>query len=101
LRTRAAGSEGALTKGPFNALPPIYDLNNALVSYLLTGHEAFVTAASQIVLPVVAIECGYADYQHMVRDFGHFTNTRPNAWLEEDSTSPEHVLRPASAGGLL
>jgi hypothetical protein len=43
--TTGAGSEGALTKGPFNALPPIIDLNNALVSYLLTGSEAFVTAA--------------------------------------------------------
>src|SRR6516164_11788522 len=32
--TTGAGSEGALTKGPFNALPPIYDLNAALVSYL-------------------------------------------------------------------
>ena len=30
--TTGAGSEGALTKGPFNALPPIIDLNNALVS---------------------------------------------------------------------
>jgi phosphoenolpyruvate carboxykinase (diphosphate) len=29
--TTGAGSEGALTKGPFNALPPIIDLNNALV----------------------------------------------------------------------
>jgi hypothetical protein len=46
--TTGAGSEGALTKGPFNALPPIYDLNNALVSYLLTGHEAFVTAAGYV-----------------------------------------------------
>jgi len=43
--TTGAGSEGALTKGPFNALPPIIDLNNALVSYILTGHQAFVTAA--------------------------------------------------------
>ena len=39
------GSEGALTKGPFNALPPIIDLNNALVSFVLTGHHTFVTAA--------------------------------------------------------
>jgi phosphoenolpyruvate carboxykinase (diphosphate) len=46
--TTGAGSEGALTKGPFNALPPIYDLNNALVSYLLTGHEAFITAAGHV-----------------------------------------------------
>ncbi len=43
--TTGAGSEGALTKGPFNALPPIIDLNDALVSYLLTGYEVFVTAA--------------------------------------------------------
>ncbi|MDF2774050.1 MAG: hypothetical protein K0S86_3547 [Geminicoccaceae bacterium] len=42
--------------------------------------------------PVVAIECGYADYQHMVKDFRYFTNATPNVWLQEDSTSPEHVL---------
>jgi len=46
--TTGAGSEGALTKGPFNALPPIIDLNNALVSYLLTGENGFVTAAGYI-----------------------------------------------------
>ena len=46
--TTGAGSEGALTKGPFNALPPILDLNAALVSYLLTGHGAFVTAAGYV-----------------------------------------------------
>jgi hypothetical protein len=43
--TTGAGSEGALTKGPFNALPPIYDLNAALVSYILTDSSAFITAA--------------------------------------------------------
>jgi hypothetical protein len=46
--TTGAGSEGALTKGPFNALPPIIDLNNALVSFILTGHHAFVTAAGYV-----------------------------------------------------
>jgi hypothetical protein len=46
--TTGAGSEGALTKGPFNALPPIIDLNNALVSWLLTGHGGFVTAAGWV-----------------------------------------------------
>jgi hypothetical protein len=46
--TTGAGSEGALTKGPFNALPAIYDLNAALVSYLLTGHNGFVTAAGYV-----------------------------------------------------
>jgi hypothetical protein len=46
--TTGAGSEGALTKGPFNALPPIMDLNNALVSFILAGHNAFVTAAGYV-----------------------------------------------------
>ena len=46
--TTGAGSEGALTKGPFNALPPIIDLNNALVSWLLTGFQGFVTAAGYV-----------------------------------------------------
>jgi len=46
--TTGAGSEGALTKGPFNALPPIIDLNNALVSWVLTGHRGFVTAAGYL-----------------------------------------------------
>ena len=43
--TTGAGSEGALTKGPFNAPLPITDLNNALVSYILTGLAGFSTAA--------------------------------------------------------
>lgn len=46
--TTGAGSEGALTKGPFNALPPIYDLNSAFVSYAITGYEGFVTAAGYV-----------------------------------------------------
>jgi hypothetical protein len=46
--TTGAGSEGALTKGPFNALPPIIDLNNALVGWVLTGHHGFVTATGWI-----------------------------------------------------
>lgn len=46
--TTGAGSEGALTKGPFNALLPITDLNNALVSYLLTGLAGFSTPAGHI-----------------------------------------------------
>ena len=46
--TTGAGSEGALTKGPFNALPPIIDLNNALVSWVLTEHNGFVTAAGYV-----------------------------------------------------
>lgn len=46
--TTGAGSEGALTKGPFNALRPTADLNNALVSFILTGYAGFSTAAGHI-----------------------------------------------------
>jgi hypothetical protein len=46
--TTGAGSEGALTKGPFNALPPIIDLNAALVSYLLTEYPVFLSAAGYV-----------------------------------------------------
>ncbi len=46
--TTGAGSEGALTKGPFNALRPTADLNNALVSFILTGYAGFSTAAGYI-----------------------------------------------------
>jgi len=46
--TTGAGSEGALTKGPFNALPATTDLNNALLSYILTDYHVFSTAAGFI-----------------------------------------------------
>jgi len=46
--TTGAGSEGALTKGPFNALCATADLNNALVSMLLTGYAGFSSAAGYI-----------------------------------------------------
>ncbi len=46
--TTGAGTEGALTKGPFNALSPVTDLNNALVSFILTGYSGFTTAAGYI-----------------------------------------------------
>jgi len=46
--TTGAGSEGALTKGPFNMLRATADLNNALVGYLLTGHGGFSSSAGYI-----------------------------------------------------
>ncbi|WP_297299855.1 hypothetical protein [uncultured Methylovirgula sp.] len=46
--TTGAGSEGALTKGPFNAIQTTADLNNALVSMLLTGYGGFSSAAGFI-----------------------------------------------------
>ena len=46
--TTGVGSEGALTKGPFNALRPTVDLNNALVSFILTGYPSFSSSAGHI-----------------------------------------------------
>ncbi len=46
--TTGAGSEGALTKGPFNSLSATADLNTALVSFMLCGYDGFSTAAGFI-----------------------------------------------------
>lgn len=46
--TTGAGSEGALTKGPFNMLVTTTDLNNALLSNILTGYNGFSTAAGHV-----------------------------------------------------
>ena len=46
--TTGAGSEGALTKSPFNALPPIYDLNAALLSYALGSYDGWLSSAGYI-----------------------------------------------------
>lgn len=46
--TTGAGSEGALTKGPFNALMPSIDLNSMVVSMILTELGGFSTPAGHI-----------------------------------------------------
>ncbi|MEM6691026.1 MAG: hypothetical protein AAF664_16480, partial [Planctomycetota bacterium] len=46
--TTGAGSEGALTKAPFNALMPSVDLNSMVVSMILTGLGGFSTPAGHI-----------------------------------------------------
>ena len=46
--TTGAGSEGALTKGPFNAVIPTADINTALVSMILTSLAGYSTAAGHI-----------------------------------------------------
>ena len=46
--TTGAGSEGALTKGPFNSLLPVVDLNAAILSYIVSDYEGFTTAAGYI-----------------------------------------------------
>jgi hypothetical protein len=43
-----AGSEGALTKGPFNAIRTTADLNAALVSMVLTNLSGFSSAAGHV-----------------------------------------------------
>ena len=42
------GSEGALTKAPFNALPTVYDLNASLLSYALGGYDGWLSSAGYI-----------------------------------------------------
>jgi hypothetical protein len=46
--TTGAGSEGALTKGPFNALRTTADLNAALVGLILTGYPVYSSAAGYV-----------------------------------------------------
>lgn len=46
--TTGAGTEGALTKGPFNALVPTADLNNSLLAFILCGYNGFSSAAGYI-----------------------------------------------------
>lgn len=46
--TTGAGSEGAMTKGPFNMLRPAADLNAAFVSMVLTDLAGYSTAAGFI-----------------------------------------------------
>ena len=46
--TVGAGLEGAMTKAPFNALCAITDLNNALISFALTGYDGWLSSAGYI-----------------------------------------------------
>ena len=40
----------------------------------------------------VALDSGYYDYQHLVRDFKEFTSLTPNAFLLADGQSPERAF---------
>ena len=40
----------------------------------------------------VALDLGYYDYQHLVRDFKEFTSLTPNGFLLADGHSPERVF---------
>jgi len=79
--TTGAGSEGALTKGPFNALNMCYDLNASIVSMILTGLGGFSTAAGHI---GPEIEVGH--------DISMFV---PEIWcrLRPEEREPEFLIR--------
>ena len=70
-----------------------------LYSRLARFHHAHVFKAAHPVVAwaTVAMEFGYTDYQHMVRDFKQFANATPRAWLLEDAASPEIFLARCSA----
>jgi hypothetical protein len=78
--TTGAGSEGALTKGPFNALRPTADLNNALVSFILTGYAGYSSSAGYIG-PNVRVD---HDISLLV----------PEVWarLDEEERNPEFLI---------
>ncbi|MCA6438553.1 MAG: helix-turn-helix domain-containing protein [Sediminibacterium sp.] len=40
----------------------------------------------------IAIQTGYSDYQHLVKDFKQFTGTLPNTFIQECLNNPERVL---------
>ncbi|MDR2737580.1 MAG: hypothetical protein LBB18_01400 [Puniceicoccales bacterium] len=46
--TTGAGLEGAMTKGPFNSLSSVYDLNASLLSFILSGYSGFLSAAGYV-----------------------------------------------------
>ena len=46
--TTGAGSEGALTKAPFNALPAVFDLNSSFLSFVLSGYDGWLSSAGFI-----------------------------------------------------
>ena len=78
--TTGAGSEGALTKGPFNALMPSTDMNNMIVSMILTGLGGYSTAAGHI---GPRFEVGH-DISLLI----------PEVWcrLSPEERSPQHMI---------
>ncbi|MDR2201114.1 MAG: hypothetical protein LBN94_03335 [Puniceicoccales bacterium] len=46
--TTGAGLEGVMTKAPFNALSQIIDLNNAFLSFVVSGYQGYISSAGVI-----------------------------------------------------
>lgn len=79
--TTGAGSEGALTKGPFNAVIPTADLNTALVSMILTDLPGYSTAAGYV--------GPYAKFEHDI------SLLVPEIWsrMSPDERDPQFLIR--------
>ena len=78
--TTGFGSEGALTKGPFNAIRTIVDLNNFLVYMALTGDPGFSTA------------CGFVGNKYQVdHDISYWV---PEMWarMSESERDPQKLI---------
>jgi AraC-like DNA-binding protein len=40
----------------------------------------------------IALDCGYYDYQHLVKDFKDFTQLSPNVFFEQERQAPERTF---------
>lgn len=40
----------------------------------------------------IALDCGYYDYQHLVKDFKDFTKTTPTDFVQKENNAPERVF---------
>jgi AraC-like DNA-binding protein len=40
----------------------------------------------------IAVQCGYHDYQHLVRDYKDFTGLTPTAFFQTDNQAPERIF---------
>lgn len=40
----------------------------------------------------IAVQCGYHDYQHLVRDYKDFTGLTPAAFFQTDNQAPERIF---------
>ena len=48
----------------------------------------------------MAVACGYYDYQHMARDFRHFTGLTPPALLDTQSADEPEAERKFKGGDI-
>lgn len=69
-------------------------LNPKLFSRIVRFDKAFRLKNRQPELDwlTVAIECGYYDYQHLVKDYKEFTGSLPHAFHEIENKAPERKL---------